>query len=179
MSSRDNTLTLSDEALRAAYLLAMTCENIVVGRFNEDPEERRADRARHRALYRTIPEAPIDNQRLWETSPHTQGRHVWRCFSAAFDYLVVHDNIPGIKLAHGTYVLPLNPSVGAPGRAPHAWVEFPDGVVFDGVAQRFYNRDDYYRALGIERTTTYTPDQARAALKRHCTLTKWHERSEA
>jgi hypothetical protein len=26
----------------------------------------------------------------------------------------------------------------------HAWVELPNGLVFDGVFQRFYRREDYY-----------------------------------
>jgi hypothetical protein len=44
------------------------------------------------------------------------------------------------------------------GGRPHGWVELPGGVVFDGVNQRFYAREDYYREAGARPTYRYGPE---------------------
>jgi hypothetical protein len=43
----------------------------------------------------------------------------------------------------------------------HAWVELPGGIVFDGVAQRFYDRKGYYDAVRARPWYMYTLDAAR------------------
>jgi hypothetical protein len=60
-----------------------------------------------------------------------------QCFNKACYYMMTH-RIKGIEYVFGS-------SLGGGLGGNHAWVELPGGVVFDGVLQRFYRKDDYYR----------------------------------
>lgn len=78
------------------------------------------------------------------------------CYLRAFSYTISHQDIPGLRLHHGTYA-PNGRDVG------HAWVEIPTGervVVFDGNWHRFYDRDAYFAALGVKPGVSYTVAEA-------------------
>ncbi len=58
----------------------------------------------------------------------------------------------GHKLVHGETSLALG---------GHAWVELPNGIVFDGVYQRFYRHEDYYGDMALARAWyIYEPNAA-------------------
>lgn len=61
------------------------------------------------------------------------------CYKQGWYYTVM----PGhgdVLLIHGTIMMPNGR------RTTHAWVEIPGDVVFDGVTQRFYDKNGYYSA---------------------------------
>jgi hypothetical protein len=73
-----------------------------------------------------------------------------QCFRRALDYALDHaDNPNAPRLVHGRA-----------GGVTHAWVEFADWLVFDGVAQRFYHRDGYYAVLRAKAREVYDPKSA-------------------
>jgi hypothetical protein len=77
-----------------------------------------------------------------------------RCYEMALRYLADHrEDEPGLRLVHGTLRI-----VGVP--YAHAWVEVPGGIVFDPVAQDFYDRRAYYRMLHAAAARVYTPAEA-------------------
>lgn len=59
-----------------------------------------------------------------------------QCYQRAYDY-AIHESrcLEKHHLVHGETRLALG---------GHSWVELPNGLVFDGVFQRFYRREDYY-----------------------------------
>jgi len=77
-----------------------------------------------------------------------------RCYEKAFAFVLAHANEPGIVLVHGRIV------AGGPRAIDHAWVELSDGVVFDGVAQRFYQTAGYYGLCEAVAEANYTPTEA-------------------
>lgn len=59
-----------------------------------------------------------------------------QCYERAYEY-AVHESrwLEKHHLVHGEASLAMG---------GHSWVELPNGLVFDGVFQRFYRREDYY-----------------------------------
>lgn len=57
----------------------------------------------------------------------------------------------GIKtvLVHGTCKTPLS-TYG------HAWVEIEGNIIFDGVLQRFYDKEGYYKQRGARKEAEYS-----------------------
>ncbi len=77
-----------------------------------------------------------------------------RCYERAFTYVMANDDLPGVVLVHGVLLRPFF--------FAHAWVELDvDGlaVVFDGVQQRFYDRDWYCQTHGAKAERRYTFQQ--------------------
>ena len=76
----------------------------------------------------------LDVPKEWKVG--TQPRYVYpqQCYSRSFHY-ATHDARykPGVWLVHGRSLL---------GPGGHAWVELPDGLVFDAVVQRWFR--NYY-----------------------------------
>ena len=73
-----------------------------------------------------------------------------QCFRRALGYALDHaDNPNAPRLVHGRA-----------GGVAHAWVEFADWLVFDGVTQRFYHRDGYYAVLHATVREVYDPRTA-------------------
>jgi hypothetical protein len=79
----------------------------------------------------------------------------------------------GLRLVHGT-------CHDSTRRWAHAWVELPgpadapDGLVFCGVRQRFYDRAGFYRVLGAEAEAVYRPAEAAAWLRATQRYGPWH-----
>jgi hypothetical protein len=84
-----------------------------------------------------------------------------RCYQRALNFILDHAEAKGCRLVHGTACSDLR---------GHAWVELSDGIVFDGVAQRFYRRHGYYIALTARKKQSFTPEQASrlAVAHNHC-----------
>ncbi len=79
-----------------------------------------------------------------------------QCYRRAFSYVQAHQMDEAV-LVHG--------SVFADARhSPHAWVELPDEIVFEGVLQHFYNKAMYYKFRDAKPTYRYTAAQARSLL---------------
>lgn len=62
------------------------------------------------------------------------------CYEKAFRYVADKRDLNEIKLVHGLY----KPET-IKNHCGHAWVEIPDGIIFDGVMQRFYRKEGYYK----------------------------------
>jgi hypothetical protein len=75
------------------------------------------------------------------------------CFYRAYRYATDLVRLPerGIRLVHGQCTLALG---------PHAWVELPDGLVFDGVLQQFYLIEDWEEEILGQAWYKYTPSAA-------------------
>lgn len=75
------------------------------------------------------------------------------CFFRAFYYAMHIDRIceKGIWLVHGECGLAFG---------PHAWVELPDGLVFESVFQRFYRLEDFEKHMLGQAWYKFTPDAA-------------------
>jgi hypothetical protein len=71
------------------------------------------------------------------------------CFKKALEYVVDHPRT-GCVLIHGTVM----------GNMAHAWVEFPGGIVFDGVRQRFYDRQAFYEFAHAKKGAEFTSKEA-------------------
>ena len=79
------------------------------------------------------------------------------CYKKAWEYLVDHPRAGG-ALVHGTVM----------GNVAHAWVEFAGGIVFDGVSQRFYDRQAFYEFAHAKKGAEFTPKEAaRLALEKN------------
>ncbi|HEY7030987.1 MAG TPA: hypothetical protein VH482_06665 [Thermomicrobiales bacterium] len=87
-----------------------------------------------------------------------------RGFAQAFRFAIEGPNDPAVRLHHGFR--------GAD--SPHAWVEV-GAVAFDPEWQRFYDRDDYFRALGIVPVLAYTPEEAAYRFVAELTPGPWPE----
>ena len=62
------------------------------------------------------------------------------CFSEAFRYMADKGKLEGLILVHGQYK-----PFSLEKHADHAWVEINNEIVFDGVLQRFYDKEGYYK----------------------------------
>lgn len=82
------------------------------------------------------------------------------CYMKAWQYVIdkgLEDKevAKTIRLIHGLYrPFSLDNHCG------HAWVELPGDIVFDGVLQRFYLKDAYYKYYEIIKLNEYTVDEA-------------------
>ncbi len=103
------------------------------------------------------------------------GRRYWGdCFRRAAEYMLDRclPGAPcppqeGLRLVHGT---------GRSGSelGAHAWVELPGDLVFDGVQQRFYDRADYGRVLGVTAEASYHPLEVVDRLRTTQRYGPWH-----
>lgn len=91
------------------------------------------------------------------------------CYEKSYDYILYH-NIKGVTLVHGYFIL-YGVVVG------HAWVEF-DNVVFEGVYQRFYDKELYYRAKKLTKVKEYIGVEATKFLLATRHKGPWEEEAE-
>jgi hypothetical protein len=83
--------------------------------------------------------------------PHAIYPH--ECFYRSYRYATdpVRLSEKTIRLVHGECVLALG---------PHAWVELPDGLVFDGVFQQYYRIEDWETEISGRAWYKFTPHAA-------------------
>ena len=76
------------------------------------------------------------------------------CYTKSFQYILDKGEVAGVRLVHGLYrPFTLDQHCG------HAWVELPDKIVFDGVLQRFYQKESYYNYYEIIKEVEYKPSE--------------------
>lgn len=72
------------------------------------------------------------------------------CYKKSFDYVAGKD-LDTILLVHGKYK-----PYSLKKHSGHAWVEIENKIVFDGVLQSFYEKDEYYQYYDIIKENQYT-----------------------
>lgn len=73
------------------------------------------------------------------------------CYERAFNYVESKKHIENVKLVHGLYK-----PYSIESHSGHAWTELPRGIIFDGVLQGFYKKEDYYNYYQIIKLNEYT-----------------------
>lgn len=88
--------------------------------------------------------------RKWRTGTDSRAIYPGECFyrAALYVYHLSRFTTEGLWLVHGENAMALN---------RHAWVELPDGMVFDAVLQRFYSKKGYYDITVARPLYKYTP----------------------
>jgi hypothetical protein len=90
-------------------------------------------------------------------------RIYWKlCYKKAWDYVRGRDDV---ILCHGLYT---------EYQVAHAWVELPGNIVFDGVMQRFYIKEGYYKTLKITKLVEYTSFKASRLILEYRHFGPWH-----
>lgn len=80
----------------------------------------------------------VENVRpLWLEGVDPHAIYPQECFYRAYCYATDASRytVKGLWLVHGECAFALG---------PHAWVELPDGLIFDGVFQQFFRAKDFY-----------------------------------
>ena len=97
--------------------------------------------------------AEVGVGRKWRVGTTRRAIFPGECFYRAALYVYQPDlfSAEGLWLVHGENTMARN---------RHAWVELPDGVVFDAVLQRFYGRKGYYDGTVARPLYKYTPAAA-------------------
>jgi hypothetical protein len=120
------------------------------------------------SIYRRLLEhgEEADVPAIWRKYTWPQFVYSGQCEPQAFKYLERHVSgarirrepvpIEGVVLVHGTMRSPRHR-----GWLRHAWVELPGDVVFDGVVQRFFTRESFYRVMGAHALIRYSWSEAR------------------
>jgi hypothetical protein len=71
------------------------------------------------------------------------------CFDKSWEYIIKSLCSENIRLVHGTCMaldfIPIE----------HGWIEIGDNIVFEGVYQRFYDKEKYYAARGLVKHFEY------------------------
>ena len=95
-----------------------------------------------------------------------------QCFKKAADYVLLAITLGVAKdmlLVHGESVNGVH--------GPHAWVELPGDILFDGVLQRFYDLSQYYALDGTRAWYKYTADATNYLdenIRKHSRNLQWH-----
>lgn len=93
-----------------------------------------------------------------------------KCYIKAFEYVSDKRDLEDIRLVHGLYK-----PYGVNKHYGHGWVELPDDIVFDGVLQRFYEKEGYYQYYEIIKQVEYQPSEIHPiGLKNGGTYGPWH-----
>jgi hypothetical protein len=91
-------------------------------------------------------------------------------FRAACTFAIRHPSVADLHLVHGTSRFG---SVSEP--SPHAWVELPGNLTFDGATQAFYPTGAFLAAGQTETQSTYTSAEAARLLLDHGHPGPWPE----
>ncbi|KON67382.1 hypothetical protein AKG34_21425 [Peribacillus butanolivorans] len=93
-----------------------------------------------------------------------------KCYTKAFEYVEDKSDLEDIRLVHGLYL-----SYGINNHCGHGWVELPNDIVFDGVLQRFYEKEGYYQYYEIIKQVEYQPSEIhQIGFKNGGTYGPWH-----
>ncbi len=86
--------------------------------------------------------------------------HLKDCFKKAIDYVFQLPNgvKEEVKIVHGSF----NPIKKEYVWGEHSWVELPGNIIFDGVMQRFYDKNGYYSHYNCIKEAEYTVKEADA-----------------
>jgi len=116
------------------------------------------------------PLKPTPEERAAATEYGTLFPH--QCFAAAGAFILKaeHNGFPDARLVHGVY----QPNLDLPVYA-HGWVELPGNILFDGVQQRYFDKDDYYRVMRAKPERTYSRTQALSKMATSGHKGPWHD----
>lgn len=92
-----------------------------------------------------------------------------KCYDNAGKYLLDHPYVGG-KLVHGT----ANLIKELPLEFGHGWVELPGNKVFDGTANKFFRKDDYYKKLKVVKEKEFGYEEMSTMMMKHETWGPWH-----
>lgn len=161
-------ITIGKESVIEGHTLAEQTAAIVRLRRRIQGERRRATTA---AL---APHArPVTPDLACGTCPK---QRYWNdCYRRAVAYVLAHmpgsgrcPPVAGMTLVHGT--------CGSDSLLwAHAWVELPDGLVFCGVRQRFYDRAGFQQVLQATAEATYRPEEMVEWLLATQRYGPWHQ----
>lgn len=105
-----------------------------------------------RTIFRHIETRPVDT--AWRAGTIPSKMRPGDCFRQATEFVLAKIGIvSNMEWVEGLV------TAGFP--IEHAWVE-TRGVIFDGVAQQFYDKDSYYAVLKAKPMRRYTPDQVKS-----------------
>ncbi|WP_191090666.1 hypothetical protein [Niallia endozanthoxylica] len=136
--------------------------NVIQATYEEVKKSARED-IKHLAEYEIVPKEEYKTGKRRHIRPRL-------CFQQAFRYVANKANIEGIRLVHGLY----KPS-SFDNHCDHAWVELPDGTIFDGVLQRFYEKEGYYNYYQIIKNKEYNhTEMYKIGLKHGGTFGPWY-----
>ncbi len=124
-------------------------------------------RAGARAQYLEPPQVPVPPAWSRDTNPRTV--YPGEAFERAFAYVLDHD-IEGMLLVHGVSSV----ATDADEVLDHAWVALPGGIVFDGVAQRFFAEEVFHTVMQATAVAVYTPDAGVDRVLRTNSYGPWH-----
>jgi hypothetical protein len=77
------------------------------------------------------------------------------CYAKSWDYIVYSSYPENLVLVHGTCTIMGGLKIG------HGWVEIGENILFEGVYQRFYDKEKYYAARGLVKHFEYTIEELR------------------
>lgn len=72
------------------------------------------------------------------------------CYAKSWDYMVFSPCPEKLILVHGTCMVLGGLPIG------HGWIEIEENIIFEGVYQRFYDKEKYYEARGLIKLFEYT-----------------------
>jgi hypothetical protein len=119
------------------------------------------------SLLADVPEVEVEER--YRLGVGTHGPKPTGSYPYAWNYVIRQHNDAGatdVRLVHGY--------CGADGREGiRAWALIGEGVVYDPIERRFYDKDAYYRALEVESQTVYTPQDAARLLRERDDFGPW------
>lgn len=98
------------------------------------------------------------------------GQRRGRCYELA-GYAIAFGNVPaGTLLVHGSWTGPVPKE-----RIGHAWLLLPDGLVWEPIRARIYDRDEFYAWTKAWDEATYNQQVARRHLSASGHYGRWHK----
>jgi hypothetical protein len=94
------------------------------------------------------------------------------CFDKSWDYIAGAFSPKNARLVHGTCL-----ALGDI-RIQHGWIELEENIVFDGVYQRFYDKEKYYLARGMIKDFEYTKQEVMNLSSEYMHKGPWQYRTE-
>lgn len=75
------------------------------------------------------------------------------CFEKSWQYMILSLCPSELRLVHGTCRILEKLDI------EHGWIEIGENIVFEGVYQRFYDKQKYYEARGLVKRFEYTYEE--------------------
>lgn len=96
------------------------------------------------------------------------------CYRRAAKYVLEHED--GARLVHGTIWHRYGPNAGKV--IQHAWVDLRDGKVFDGVVQKFFQKESYYRFARAKEKQSFSRNETIKLIIASPTWGPWAKKDE-
>lgn len=106
-----------------------------------------------------------------DESALTVEERLTRCYELSAYALTIGTAPPDATLVHGTW----QHVVYAAKRIGHAWLELPDGHIWEPISGQIWKREMWNLILNPVEECRYTKDEARNAVMFHRHWGRWHE----